>query len=228
MYMNGELGLATADAKEALLDRSVSPGVRERLEAIVHAHGVIEKGMERLQLVSRELDRLMRPRVPRLAPVDLRAVASSLVSVAGPGLAVPLSADLVGEASAYASEEDVRQILLILLANASEAAQGASSVRVLIECGATPDGRAFLSVADDGPGIPYADQRKIFTPFFTTKAAHMGIGLSLAQRLAADQEGEIVCSSTPGAGARFELRLPAAALPSVPASRQASTITPQR
>ena len=65
-------------------------------------------------------------------------------------------------------------------------------------------------MSDTGPGIDPARLARIFDPFFTTKDRGTGLGLALAQEIAREHAGELTCSSTPGRGTTFTLRLPAA------------------
>ena len=69
-----------------------------------------------------------------------------------------------------------------------------------------------VSVSDNGPGLPSADQTHVFDPFFTTKEPGKGTGLGLfiSARLVAGMGGRIDVESTGDGGARFEVRLPEA------------------
>src|SRR5699024_1860293 len=85
-----------------------------------------------------------------------------------------------------------------------------------VELEAAPsDGGAVISVADEGIGIPAEMQGRIFEKFFmvdggSTKArGGAGIGLYLAREVVAIHDGAITVESRPGAGSRFEVRLPA-------------------
>ena len=51
---------------------------------------------------------------------------------------------------------------------------------------------------------------RIFDPFFTTKARGTGLGLAMAQEIAQEHGGQLLCESTVGKGTAFRLRLPAA------------------
>lgn len=73
--------------------------------------------------------------------------------------------------------------------------------------------RAWVRVADTGPGIPPEEQALIFTPFY--RGGHgrrikqgMGLGLSIARDLAEAHGGQITLESTPGQGSLFTLWLP--------------------
>lgn len=68
-----------------------------------------------------------------------------------------------------------------------------------------------ISVADDGPGIPDYGQADLFTPFKGTKRRDgAGIGLPLAARLAALNNGDLTLARTGDEGTEFQLTLPAA------------------
>ena len=68
-----------------------------------------------------------------------------------------------------------------------------------------------IGVRDNGEGISQANQEKIFDPFFTTRAtgSGMGLGLSIVDRIVRGFGGYIKVDSTPGAGACFNVYLPA-------------------
>jgi len=65
-----------------------------------------------------------------------------------------------------------------------------------------------VRVKDNGLGITETEQSKIFTPFFTTKAAGMGMGLSICQSLINSHGGELRFNSQPKKGSTFYFTLP--------------------
>lgn len=69
-----------------------------------------------------------------------------------------------------------------------------------------------INVTDTGPGIPEADQAKIFQRFYRSAGARdaegVGIGLYLARQIAESQGGYIRVFSKPGRGTKFSLFLP--------------------
>lgn len=69
-----------------------------------------------------------------------------------------------------------------------------------------------IDVSDTGPGIPEAEQSKIFQRFYRGAAAQdtegVGIGLYLVRQIAREQGGYVKVSSRPGEGSTFSLFLP--------------------
>jgi len=98
----------------------------------------------------------------------------------------------------------MRQALSILLVNAIEA----SGRKGPVEIRAYARGRYLcIEVRDWGCGIPEEQRRKIFMPFFTTKASGTGLGLSIAHRIVEQHDGTINVFSEPGRGSTFQLIL---------------------
>ena len=87
---------------------------------------------------------------------------------------------------------------------------------------APPSGeRVFVEIADDGPGMDEDTAARVFEPFFTTRFAGRGLGLSAALGIARAHGGTIGLVTAPGKGASFRVLLPVAQ-PSRSASRNAS------
>jgi len=65
----------------------------------------------------------------------------------------------------------------------------------------------FVSVRDNGPGIPEDLRQHLFEPFVTSKASGSGLGLSLVAKIVGDHGGLIEVDSRPGR-TEFRLHLP--------------------
>jgi len=71
-----------------------------------------------------------------------------------------------------------------------------------------PAGRIRLTVTDTGAGMDEEACRRVFEPYFSTKAAGTGLGLTIAKRNVELHGGEIGVDSTPGTGTRVTITLP--------------------
>ena len=112
-----------------------------------------------------------------------------------------------GEApKVYADPFAIRQLLLNVLLNALDFARG----RISITTARAADGRAEVSIADDGPGVPEKDRERIFQRFVTTRPGGNGLGLSTSREIAQAHGGTLNLAETPGGGATFVLHLPPA------------------
>jgi len=122
-----------------------------------------------------------------------------------------------------ANSAQIRQVLLNLIINASEALrdkEGAISVSLarvrepLAGDGLTPamTDCVRLNVSDTGVGMTKQVQEAIFDPFFTTKGIGRGLGLAAAQGIVRGHGGAIRVASAPGRGSKFEVLLPCAAV----------------
>jgi signal transduction histidine kinase len=105
----------------------------------------------------------------------------------------------------------LRQVLLNLMMNASQAMEGSPERRLHVETKGG-DAGAQVSVRDTGPGIAPEAQARLFEPFFTTKprGKGTGLGLSVSRSIIEAHKGEIRVESELGKGATFFIRLPAA------------------
>lgn len=100
-----------------------------------------------------------------------------------------------------------------LISNALKFSPAGRSIRVQLQQD-TARGEAVLEVEDDGPGISPEDQKQLFQryrrlgPTPTAGESSTGLGLFIVKRVVTAHGGSVHCESQPGAGARFEIRLP--------------------
>ncbi len=104
----------------------------------------------------------------------------------------------------------IEQVLLNLIKNAMEAMQGVEGERWLqVAARAGEAGEIEISVSDTGHGLPDRVAMDIFTPFYTTKANGMGLGLAISRSIVEAHGGRLWATPNPAAGTtfRFTLRL---------------------
>jgi signal transduction histidine kinase len=85
----------------------------------------------------------------------------------------------------------IEQVLINLILNAVEACDKKYKAKIKVSAEKKVDGRVFISVTDNGPGIPPEIMGDIFVPFFTTKKEGSGIGLSLSKQIMTLHGGKI-------------------------------------
>ena len=107
----------------------------------------------------------------------------------------------------------VEQVLFNLIDNACKYAGDATEPRITVEADAT-DTQTTIRVRDFGPGLSATARRQLFEPFGKSSAQAaetapgIGLGLSLARRLARDLGGDLQCDQRGPAGLAFILSLP--------------------
>ena len=112
------------------------------------------------------------------------------------------------DASLFADETQIGQLLLNLIINAFQAMEDVGgTLTVSTEC---KDGQILLRVRDTGPGIPEEIIDHIYEPFFTTKdlGRGTGLGLAISAQIAAEHKGSIAAESSHGHGTCFTVTLP--------------------
>jgi len=107
------------------------------------------------------------------------------------------------------NEGELRQVIVALVINALDAMENKGVLT--IEAGIKED-NAYVIISDTGPGISRENLVKIFSPFFTTKAATggTGLGLPIAQKIINSHQGSIQVTSDQDHGATFTISLPLA------------------
>ena len=107
----------------------------------------------------------------------------------------------------YCNPGHINQVLMNLLMNAFQSIEGEGDVWIRTNAG---QNNILISIKDNGKGIPYEIQHKVYDPFFTTKPVGKGTGLGLAisYKILEAHKGTIFFESTPGTGTEFKITLP--------------------
>jgi two-component system sensor kinase FixL len=111
----------------------------------------------------------------------------------------------------------IQQILIILIRNAVEAfrSTGDAEKMLQIQIQSSQDNASdmvSIYVSDNGPGISAEEASRMFQPFFSSKPGNLGMGLSIAKRLAENHGGSLSLVAQ-DEGATFRLQLPIASPP---------------
>ncbi len=193
--------LARIAVAAALLGKDADPKTRDSLKQDV---AELDQLIEQILLASR-LEAL--PTLEHREPVDLLALAAEEAShydLEAAGQPVTVLGD--------------RLLLRRLVRNLVENAQrhgGAGPVAVAVT---REQDRAVLEVTDRGPGVPEAERRRIFEPFYRLAGGAetgrgSGLGLALVLDIARRHGGDAACLAAEGGGSRFRVDLPFAQSP---------------
>lgn len=181
---------------QLLAERLPADGAeRKRAERVVHE-------AERLETLTSDLLDFARS-----GPIDIRP--------ADPGAVLLASVDEVGRDDFVVHSDDapaqwpldearIRQALTNVLRNARRASPQGSRAEATV---ALANGGLVFTVRDFGPGIAAGDEKRIFSPFYTTQTTGTGLGLAVAQRVAEMHNGEITARTHPDGGAEFRIEL---------------------
>lgn len=108
----------------------------------------------------------------------------------------------------FADKMQIEQVLFNLLRNASEAIEGRSDGKIVLE--ARRIGKmAEICVTDNGSGVPAEAREHLFSPFRSSKPDGLGIGLSVCRAIVEQHQGQIWLASG-GSDARFCFTIPIA------------------
>ncbi|WP_211315708.1 sensor histidine kinase [Zavarzinia compransoris] len=190
-----------ADNAAVFLDRA------ER-EAVAANLGQIARLTDRVGAITGQLRNFAR-RGPRASSaVDLAAVLDGALLLLGPRLrrqgAVVQRALPPGLPRVQGDPVRLEQVLVNLLQNALDAAGEGAAIEI---AGSAAGDEVVVTVADNGPGIPPEVMTRLFTPFVTTKAAGLGLGLVISGDIVKDLGGTLHALNRPAGGAEFTLRL---------------------
>ncbi|MDF3070967.1 MAG: Adenylate cyclase, partial [Polyangiaceae bacterium] len=215
-YVKNALALVRRDTEQLLASARHSPA-----DGAVDTHtlerrtkklfAVAESGVRRIAGTVELMMRYSRNGYSRSEqPHDVYAATRESLEVLLPSIGKPLevATHFEGEPWVSAVPEELNQVISNLIQNAAEAAPAHGG---RLEVRGWNEGREVcLGVRDNGVGISPENVNKVFNAFFTTKdaGAGMGMGLTIAQRVARSLGGSIAVQSELGEGTQFTLRVP--------------------
>jgi two-component system, NtrC family, sensor kinase len=199
----GHLELLRKDLPEDLL----SSGLGRRLRVIEMQLGRV------IEIITQLLDVTRRsPGEPR--PVDVNQLVRDTTDLVRPGLsAAGLSLNMLTDPAllpVHGHPSQIQQVILNLVTNAIAATAPGGRIEVITRA-RPPDAGVLLEVSDTGHGIPLAERKRIFEPFFSTKelGGGSGLGLFISAQIVRDHGGRIEVESEEGRGSTFRVFLPA-------------------
>ena len=137
---------------------------------------------------------------------------------------ITLDLQIRSKARLMGDESELREVLVNMVFNAVDAMPNGGNLTLAAE---DVQDSVVISVGDTGTGMPPEVKSRIFDPFFTTKGkAGMGLGLAVSFGIIRRHEGSVEVESEVGAGTKFKIILPKAAVAEESASVDAATKIP--
>jgi signal transduction histidine kinase len=184
----------------------------------------MEKELNRIDTIVRELLDFSRPSPSKPVPVDVNGLVSETTAFfSHQTLMTSIQLDTCLEKNVglvRADSNQLKQVLINLMFNACDAMEEGGRLSIATRRAPVPGAGASglpdqirecveISVSDTGRGIPASELNKIFDPFYTTKPPGKGTGLGLAisLRIIESFDGRIAVETVEGKGSTFTIRL---------------------
>jgi two-component system cell cycle sensor histidine kinase/response regulator CckA len=215
---NNLLGGVLAQAELALAELVAGSNPEAELKAI---RDMALRGSE----IVRELMIYAGKESAIVGPIDVSQVVKEMLELLKVSVSkhAVLEVDLSTDVIARGNAAQIRQMVMNIVTNASEAIGdrdgviGVSTRSItinsdsgLISGGVAEGDYVQLEVSDTGHGMSLETQAKVFDPFFTTKSSGHGLGLAIVQGLVRSLGGSIHLTSELGKGTTIRILLPGA------------------
>ncbi len=183
----------------------------QNIEQITYAMEQCNEQAQRAGEIIRRMRRLVRKEEAQKELADINSLVLEVLALTKPELrkqAIALQLELNDSLPmVYVDSIQIEQVLLNLVRNAIDAmaSQGALTISTCIKEGGE---WIQITVQDSGSGLDAEAMSHLFDPFYTTKAAGLGMGLSISRSIIESHGGRLWAESgTPG-GALFHFSLP--------------------
>ncbi|MDB5906703.1 MAG: sensor histidine kinase [Massilia sp.] len=182
--------------------------------------GVLKPALEQASLQARRAGQIIRSvhefvkkREPQRQLVDIESVVDgigALIEMQASKFFVAIQTSIPpGLPAVSADRMMLEQVLLNLTRNGIEAMQAVAPERRVLRIVATQEaGQVTVAVIDQGHGIAPEVAERLFSPFFSTKAEGMGMGLSICRTAIEFHGGTLSHSANPAGGTVFKFALP--------------------
>ncbi|MEX1827280.1 ATP-binding protein [Luteibacter sp. CQ10] len=192
------MGILRSSAQ--LLQRE--PDLDERQRELI---GFIFSETERLNRLVTLLLECARPQPPQFMSHDVIEIVDSVIVLLESRVeraGVTLSRQSDGDVVLSCDREQFMQVFLNLILNALSFVGEGGRVRVSTH---RDEDALWISVADDGPGVPPEFRQHVFDPFFSRREGGIGLGLTIVQQIVQAHGGTLSVGESSWGGASFNL-----------------------
>jgi len=195
----------TSDVYLAKTDLASTPESEEK-KNVLESLQEIEKNVDYVNKIVADLQDFARPIAPKIEEVDLeQTIQSVLARVEIPGNVTVRHSNRKGFPKLKADSAYLQRILTNLTNNAIQAMPKGGK---LVIHAVAANGKAVITVEDNGEGIPESVRSKLFMPLVTTKSRGQGFGLSVVKKFTEGMGGTVTFESKVGKGTKFIIELP--------------------
>ncbi|MGI9086760.1 MAG: ATP-binding protein [Chthoniobacterales bacterium] len=168
-------------------------------------NGIVVQEIDRLDKIITQINDFAHPPELVMKSIDLRKSVKRALEVVRERFhtnGTPVEVDLPNDLPRVLGDEiALTEAFAHLVANAAEATHGQNKPRVILGAKSIREGKSntgvIVTVQDNGRGIAPELKDKIFSPFCTTKARGMGLGLPIVKRTVFDHNGRVDIDSNP-------------------------------
>ncbi|MEY2496905.1 MAG: two-component system, NtrC family, sensor histidine kinase AtoS [Verrucomicrobiota bacterium] len=177
---------------------------------------IVVQEIDRLDKIITQINNFAHPSELIMKPLDVRSPVKKAIELARERVAkngFSIDATMPNDLPKVLGDETaLTEVFAHLVANAAEATLGQNKPRITLAVKPIREGEhasgVVVTVQDNGKGIAPELQEKVFSPFCTTKARGMGLGLPIVKRTVFDHNGRVDIDSNPQ-GTSVSVMLPA-------------------
>ena len=192
-----------------LLERELRGAKMEDLDSLLQLVGVAKKEVTRLDAVTAQFLRALRPSRPTLVPTRIEAVLNDTLALPREDVEnrrIQVEIECPHDLPRIRIDRDqIKQAFFNIIRNALQALSDGGRLQIALSA---TDRYLAVAFRDSGSGIAPENFSRIFEPYFTTKRSGSGLGLMIVQRIIQDHGGRMDVHSEPGAGTTFTIHLP--------------------
>ena len=183
---------------------------------------IVEKNQEKISNLVMDMLSYSKDREPELVPANLNTLVTDIVELMqarADDATVSIQCQFEDTMPTLMFDpESLHRAILNVVTNGIDACEQTPEGAIFLETGYDPANQlATVVITDNGPGIPPADQEKIFNLFESKKGARgTGLGLAVTRKILEEYNGRVEVTSAPGQGSRFTLAFPAVAATTAP------------
>lgn len=163
------------------------------------------KGAERIEGLVNDMLLFSRDEKYDLEKVSVRELSTEAIGISLQDWTGQTSVDVNDDIAVYADREKLLRALVNGIKNARESLGDEGLIRISAKLSGNG---VEICIEDNGAGISPSDMPRLFSPFFTTKAAGTGLGLAYSKKVIEGMGGKISLLNSEKGGAVLKVSLP--------------------